>query len=254
MSLVAEQSSGLRRNLGWITHLWKSITRQDYANWRSTLRQMMPDDGVVIDVGAHGGQFTRLLAKVVPRGLVLAVEPSSYARSVLRTALWIRGVNNVIVVATALGAEPGIAVLHTPMKRRGDLGYGLAHIASCPQEASGKIVAEPVAVATLDTLVSALGLSQVDFVKADIEGYEAALIAGARTTLKRFHPPLLLEHDAEHLARAGSSLGELSAELTSLGYQPHKLIEGELTSVQTSESMQGDLLWLAPWTGDWLPT
>jgi len=42
---------------------------------------------------------------------------------------------------------------------------GLAHIASRPSP-----------VATLDALVGALGLSQVDFVKANIEEYEAALI------------------------------------------------------------------------------
>jgi hypothetical protein len=47
-------------------------------------------------------QFTRLLAETVPSGLVVAVDPSGYAGSVLRTALWFRGVTNAIVVATAL--------------------------------------------------------------------------------------------------------------------------------------------------------
>jgi FkbM family methyltransferase len=246
---VAEQfyrsaPKGTRRSVGWITHVWKSVTRQDHAKWRSTLRRMVPKDGVAIDVGAHGGQFTRLLTEIVPRGLVLAIEPSSYARSVLRTALWIRGVSNVIVVAAAIGAESGIAVLHTPIKRRGDMGYGLAHLGSCPQEGPGERVAEPVAVTTLDALIAALQLSRVDFVKADIEGYEAALIAGARATLKRCRPPLLLEHDADHLARTGSSLDALWAELTSLGYRPHKLIQDELTSMEANEPMQGDVLWL----------
>lgn len=236
---------GMRRGVGWITHVWKSVTRQDHAKWRSTLRRMVSKDGVVIDVGAHGGQFTRLLAEIVPRGLVLAIEPSSYARSVLRTALWIRGVSNVIVVAVAIGAESGIAVLHTPIKRRGDMGYGLAHLGSeGPQEGSGERVGEPVAVTTLDALVAALQLTRVDFVKADIEGSEAALIAGARSILKRYRPPLLLEHDADHLARTGSSLDALWAELTSLGYRPHKLIQGKLTSMQANEPMQGDVLWL----------
>lgn len=229
---------------GWIAHLWKSVTRQDHAQWRSTLRRLVADDGVVIDVGAHGGQFTRLLAEIVPRGLVLAVEPSGYARSVLRTALWVRGVNNVTVVATALGAESGIAVLHTPIKRRGDMGYGLAHLASLPEGTLTGSIAEPVAVTTLDALVAALELSRVDFIKADIEGYEAALIAGARGTLKRCRPALLLEHNAKHLARAGSSLNHLWAELISLGYQANSLIEGEPSPARAHEPIQGDVLWL----------
>jgi hypothetical protein len=93
-------------------------------------------------------------------------------------------------------------------------------------------------VTTLDALIAALQLSRVDFVKADIEGYEAALIAGARTTLKRCRPSLLLEHDANHLARTGSSLGALWAELTSLGYRPHKLIEWKVNSPQCKQMSQ----------------
>jgi hypothetical protein len=82
-----------------------SVTRQDHAEWRSTLGRVVSKGGVPIHVGAHGGQFTRLLAEMVPRGLVVAIEPSSYARSVLRTALWIRGVSNVIVVAAVMGSR-----------------------------------------------------------------------------------------------------------------------------------------------------
>ena len=112
---------------GWLTHLWKSVTRQDHAHWRMTLRQLLAADGIAIDVGAHGGQFTRLLAGLVPQGLVVAVEPSGYTRSVLQPALWMRGVHNVVVVAAALGAELGAMMLRTPIKRRGDMGYGLAN-------------------------------------------------------------------------------------------------------------------------------
>ena len=57
------------------------------------------------------------------------------------------------------------------------MGYGLAHLDSRPQASSGETVAEPVAVTTLDALIPALQLTRVDFIEADIEGYEAALIA-----------------------------------------------------------------------------
>jgi FkbM family methyltransferase len=227
---------------GWITHLWKSVTRQDHAMWRPTLRRLIPPNGVVIDVGAHGGQFTRLLAGLVPRGLVLAVEPSGYARSVLKPAMWARGTRNALVVAMALGDEPGVAMLHTPIKRRGDMGYGLANIAAGASEAAS--VAEPVAVTTLDLLVAALGLSRVDFVKADIEGHEGALISGARTTLRRYRPALLLELDASHLARAGADINELWAQLVVESYQPHTLADGVLTPLQPDRPQPGDILWL----------
>lgn len=226
--------------IGWLTHLWKSSTRQDHAHWRSALKQIIPRDGVTLDVGAHGGQFSRLLAGLAPAGLVVAVEPSSYARSVLRPALWARRTRNTVVVATALGAESGVSLLRTPIKRRGDMGYGLANLAAI----SSPGVAEPVPVTTLDRLVSTLGLSRLDFIKADIEGYEAAMLAGARETLTRFHPALLMEHDAHHLARAGSSLDAIWSELVPLGYQPHRLTEGRLSQMSTDLPQEGDLVWL----------
>lgn len=235
-------------SVGWLTHLWKSVTRQDHARWRPTLQQLLAADGIAIDVGAHGGQFTRLLAGLVPQGLVVAVEPSGYTRSVLRPALWARRVRNVVVVAAALGAKSGAAMLHTPIKRRGDMGYGLATLAS---PATGTGVDEPVAVTTLDALVAALALPRVDFVKADIEGHEAALIAGGRETLQRHRPALLLEHDAAFLARAGADLDALWAELVSLGYQPHSLADGAPSLIHLANGpTQEDVLWLPETPGE----
>jgi FkbM family methyltransferase len=229
-------------SVGWLTHLWKSVTRQDHASWRPILRRLLPADGVAIDVGAHGGQFTRLLADLAPRGLVVAVEPSGYTQSVLRLALWVRGVRNVAVVATALGAESGAALLNTPIKRQGDMGYGLANIATT---ASATGITELVSVTTLDALVGALALKRLDFVKADIEGHEAALIAGAQKTLKRFRPALLLEQDPNFLARAGASLETLWTELMTLGYQPHTLSStGDAPAPIEDVPRQGDVLWL----------
>ncbi len=224
-------------------HLWKAVTRQDHSAWRVPLRGLLPEDGVAIDIGAHGGQFTFLLADLAPRGLVVAVEPSGYARSILRPALWLRRKRGVVVVASALGAEPGLATLRTPLKRRGAMGYGVANLAGGAGDSRPQ-VAELVPVLTLDTLVETLGLTRLDFIKADIEGYEASLIAGARRTLQRHRPALLLEMDDHHLQRAGASLQGLWREMEGLGYRAHRL-----TGTGALE------LWGAPADGDvvWLP-
>ena len=227
--------------VGWLTHLWKSATRQDHAHLRPVPRPLLPEDGVAIDVGAHGGQITRLLAGAMPRGQVFAVEPSGYARSVLRPSLWLRGARNVVVVAAALGSEPGVALLRTPVKRRGDMGYGLATLGPAPAEGG---IAEPVAVTTLDALVSALNLTRLDFVKADVEGYEAAMIAGAGATLRRFRPALLLEHDPARLVRAGASNEALWGVLLAQGYWPHAA-RGAKPVPLDGGPRDGDILWLA---------
>lgn len=44
----------------------------------------------------------------------------------------------------------------------------------------------------MDAFVEKQGLERVDFIKADIEGYERKLLMGAQETLKRFAPKLAL--------------------------------------------------------------
>jgi FkbM family methyltransferase len=227
--------------LGWFVHLWKAITRQDHAQWRRAVARHLPRDGIAIDVGAHGGQFTRLLAKAAPNGLVIAVEPSGYARSLLKLALWFRRTNNVVVVAAALGSKAGVALIHTPIKRGGDMGYGLATLSTLTRPT----VAEPVAVVTLDQLAQALGLCAVHLIKADIEGFETALIAGAARTIEQYRPAILLEMSDPLLTRAGSSLLELWNLLHSLDYAPYRLQEasGELVAC-AGEPADGDIFWV----------
>lgn len=192
--------------------MWKSTAGQDHRSVGRLLRPLLPEDGVALDVGAHGGQVTRLLADLAPRGRVVAVEPSAYARSVLRASLLLRPRPNVVVVAAALGASPGVAVLTTPLKRAGSLGYGLASLAAPGGGGGGPdghraraAVREAVPVVTLDGLAEAMALPRLDLVKADVEGHELAVLEGARAALARLSPALYLEVARERLARAGAS-------------------------------------------------
>ncbi|MSP21242.1 MAG: FkbM family methyltransferase [Alphaproteobacteria bacterium] len=89
---------------------------------------MLPADGVVLDVGAHAGQFAKLFAGLVPEGTVYAFEPSAHARSILTLAVRARRLRNIAVVAAALGDKPGEASLSTPVKAAGSVRFGLAHL------------------------------------------------------------------------------------------------------------------------------
>jgi FkbM family methyltransferase len=231
----------------YLTHLFKSATRQDHASLTTIIRRYLPIDGVAIDIGAHGGQVTRLLADAAPDGLVVAVEPSGYARSILRLALFLRGYKNIVIAAMALGATAGTTLIRTPLKRRGDMGYGLANLV----DAGSNFVAEPVAVATLDSLVASLNLSRLDFIKADIEGFEDEMIKGATGVLQKMRPAIYMEMDDGWLRRANSSLEMLWTRMTDHGYVPYQTstqIAGSLRTIATP--CAGDILWLPSETAD----
>lgn len=213
-------------------HLFKAATRQHHRDLYPLFARFIPADGVVFDVGAHAGQHTKLFARAALRGSVYAFEPASYARAILRTVVALHRLDNVTVMPMALGGAGGLEVLNVPVKRRGSFGFGLSHLGA-PQRRWSLVAQEPVAVTTLDTVASVLELDRLDFIHADIEGWEFALLRGGATTLRRFRPVLVLELLSQHLARAGDRVEDAFAFLSGLGYRAFALTPGnELIAVQ----------------------
>jgi FkbM family methyltransferase len=202
----------------FIAHLWKATTQQHHRGLASTIARLVPPDGIVFDIGAHAGQYTKLFARAARHGQVYAFEPASYARSILHPVVWFHGLSNVAVIPVALGSEPGLDTLTIPVKDSGSFGFGLSHLGR-PSARWHAVATEVVALATIDGVVNSLGLDRLDLVKADVEGWELRLLKGGETTLKRLRPRLLLELNGAALARAGDGLGEAFAFLAAHGYR-----------------------------------
>jgi FkbM family methyltransferase len=172
---------------------------------------------VFVDVGANDGYYSLFAARRVgASGRVIAVEPSSRERANLERNLARNGLDNVIVVSAALGAEPGVADLrlaqgkHSGHNTLGKFAHDDVQAASL----------ERVKVQTLDSVVAELGLDRIDFVKIDVEGAEASVVAGARSVLKEMRPVMILEiNDAALRAQGNSAAALLSALRTDYGYE-----------------------------------
>jgi FkbM family methyltransferase len=198
-------------------HLFKATTQQHHRDLFPLFTRFVPRSGVVFDVGAHAGQYTKLFARAAQSGHVYAFEPGSYARAILRAAVARRRFANVTVLPMALGAACGLETLSVPVKAAGSFGFGLSHLGR-PQERWDAVAQELVAVTTLDAVSTALGLNRLDFIKADIEGWECALLRGGEASLRRFRPVLVVELLGQHLARAGDRVDDAFAFLGGLGY------------------------------------
>src|SRR6266481_4470544 len=132
-----------------IAHLFKATTQQHHRALASTIARLVPPAAVVFDVGAHAGQFTKLFARAAAQGRVYAFEPGSYARSILRTVVWLHGLSNVAVVPMALGSEARLDTLTVPLKSSGSFGFGLSHLGK-PAERWRAVAQEIVALTTID--------------------------------------------------------------------------------------------------------
>jgi FkbM family methyltransferase len=202
----------------WGAHFFKALTKQHHTAFASRVVALIPTDAVVIDVGAHAGQFTKLFAAMAPQGKVYASEPGSYALSILKRVVALRGLKNVVVTSQGFSDRECVEVLHVPLKKSGSVGFGLSHIGA-ESTSSGRMTrTEQISLTTIDQFVAQHQLKRVDFIKADIEGWEFNLLAGARETLKQYNPSLLLEVDESMLARAGASPQAIFSAFDGLGY------------------------------------
>ena len=148
--------------------------------------------GAVVDVGAHLGQFTLWVCNQASRD-VMAFEPDPVARTILMRSLSFNGCDPVRVIAAACGANPGRAELAPGP-------VGSVTVAHSPG-------ATPVPVLTLDEALGDGG--SVALIKVDVEGFEVAVLRGARRVLEVGRPALLVEVHCQRLREYGESIRAL---------------------------------------------
>lgn len=175
---------------------------------------------VAIDVGSHVGLWSLQMAKRF--ALVHAFEPVADFR-----ACFERNVNpdhaqdvsgmaetkGVILHECALGAAPGRVVMKIP-PLDGGLDTGGTHV--CGEG--------DIEMRTLDSF----DFQDVDFLKIDCEGYEHYVIAGARETLLRCKPCVIVEQKPHKLGPNFGIQGTPAVDLLrSLGAHLRTVISGD---------------------------
>jgi FkbM family methyltransferase len=163
-----------------LTWLWRPKT-DDYLAFSSEHEPLVTDfitrefrcDEVFLDVGSHVGRYAVRASR--KRMKVHAWEPNSYNRFGLMTNLRMNHVH-ATVHPEALGDTDGYVFFED----RRDWG-GTSHVTQNGRTA--------VQVKRLD----AYDIPEVHLIKIDTEGFEFPILRGARSTLKRDRPKVLLE-------------------------------------------------------------
>jgi len=155
---------------------------------------------VVVDVGAYIGMYSLLSSRLVgERGTVLAIEP--HPLNYLRLVENVRALRakNVRPLMLALLDHDGYCRLYVAKEL---VSHSVLPI-------SNSYITVPCR--SLDSLLEALSIEDVSFIKVDVEGAELLVLRGAERTLRR-------SKNVRLIIECHGTLKEVSRYLRSLGF------------------------------------
>jgi FkbM family methyltransferase len=171
------------------------------------LRARTPVGGVFVDVGANVGTYAMVLARHVGAdGKVVAIEPHPVTHARLAFNRAASSFTQVRLVAAAAGASDGELMIETD----GD-NLGASHIVT--GEPAGNAIRVPSL--RLQRILDEAGVSRVDALKIDVEGYEDRVLTGFfREAPSSLWPRAVV---IEHLSR-NEWLEDCIADMRARGY------------------------------------
>lgn len=220
--------------------VWLPATETHFVDWMMTSKRARVVDGkrtyqyhkleaalahqpperrrVALDIGAHVGLWAMWLARDYDR--VGAFEPVPAFAGILPFNV---DMARCTLHRTALGAEPGTISIVVPLEQTGG-----AHVAArAPVNVKYNPAGETdtwhaIEVVTLDSL----DFPTVDFIKIDVEGWEPQVLRGAKETIRRCRPNIVVECKGNDTAY-GETRDAAKTLLESWGMKPLQVLSGD---------------------------
>jgi FkbM family methyltransferase len=185
-------------NIDYYTH--RGLFENRLIDWS---KQLCSKDKVFLDIGAHTGTYSISMADRCQH--IYAFEPQKMTYYALCGGVALSNIQNITCINSGLGSEDQVG--KQVLKIVSMDGGGSSMHAS-----SGILREEEISVATLDSF----NLSNIGFIKMDVEENELFVLKGGVKTLKRSNfPKILFESNTEDRA--------LFEYIYGLGYQIVKI-------------------------------
>jgi len=164
-------------NNGWYEH--SELETQDWV------LENVGKDWVIFDCGAHIGYYSMLFSHCAPDGKVYAFEPCELTCQYFRTNIkWNKDnkhdYKNIQLVQAALGSEVIRDVEETLwFSGQGEDGFGKTE--------------GIYDFTTIDAFCQDHDIQRLDLLKSDVDAWDYELLLGARETIERFKPIIIVE-------------------------------------------------------------
>jgi FkbM family methyltransferase len=147
------------------------------VNLLEKFRRFVPPSAIILDAGANIGNHTIFFLKICGAKKIFAFEPLRETFRMLLRNVELNGRDRIECFNLALGATQGKASL----RRYANVNIGGARLAS---NAAGRYQ-----LVSLDSF----NFEQLDIIKLDVEETEVHVLEGARNTLARCKPTIMVE-------------------------------------------------------------
>jgi len=166
-------------------------------------------------LGANEGFFSVVAARRVgPVGVVVAVEPQTRLLPVIRTNCELNGVESIVRVENvAVSDRKGEAQLFlAPKMNTGSSGL--------IRPTRYRLPTQTVRIERLADLLDRMGITMIDLLKIDIEGFEYEAVLGSPEVFEAGRiRALALEYHPSVLAARGRPMDDIGRFLMSCGYR-----------------------------------
>ena len=161
-------------------------TDRGFRHFQRLCHAVLDAESVCLDIGANIGLTAMMMADVARRGRIYAIEAAPRNIAALRRNVFEHGASVIRPVHCAVGAQEG----SISFADNSTFGYVLS-----AADLAGSVGTQ-VDLRPIDRLAEEWGLTRLDFVKIDVEGFEQDALTGARATLARFDPLVMLEFNS----------------------------------------------------------
>jgi len=179
---VTRVRTGLNRGARWIVgaHIHRCWLGTYEVEMQACIAALVRPGMVIWDIGANAGFHTLAFARLAgPGGRVVAFEPLAENVQNLLQHVRLNRLTNTRVVQAALAA------------RSGWTSFAIAELNSMGR-LTDQDTSYLVPVTSIDEFLAREPGARPDVLKIDVEGAEAAVLAGAAGLLSRFAPQILL--------------------------------------------------------------
>ncbi len=173
---------------------------------------LLEPGGVFYDIGANEGWFSLIAARLVgPAGRVIAVEPQERLWPVILQNASLNRMANIYLQPFAIAVDESESEIHLyPSVNTGASSLGGTKRRF---EQSQRVSLVPLA-----RLIEGSGVTRIDLMKIDVEGFELEVLRSAGDHLGRTIRHLVVETHESQLAARGESSAQVFALLRERGY------------------------------------